>query len=195
LHRFCRRFGGETINFLISLNGANSTYPAHPEFYRRRFSPRSGFPALTRKYKMSLGEIYVILQNRFRSLMISRIQQSPPPGAQRIDLNGPTCLDLTRALHDLRDKIHRKAKQISNCNESIQEVEWRLADLTITIRQKDQDIHESNEKLRQAEDAIVEMMERQLELNIQREREITELTIAIAGLEQEISNRRPTLQG
>jgi chromosome segregation ATPase len=151
--------------------------------------------ALTRKNKMSLGEIYVILQNHFRSLTISRIQQSLSPGAQRIDLDDPTCLDLTRVLHDLRDKIHRREKQISNCNESIQEAERRLGDLTIAIRQKKQDIHKSNEKLRQTEDAIVEMIERQLELNIQREREITELTIAIAGLEQEISNRRPTLQG
>jgi hypothetical protein len=40
--RFCRRFGGEIINSLNSLNGANSTCPAHPESYRRRFSPRSG---------------------------------------------------------------------------------------------------------------------------------------------------------
>jgi hypothetical protein len=79
--------------------------------------------ALTRKHKMSPGEIYVILQNHFRSLTISRIQQSPPPGAQRIDLNDATCLDLTQVLHDLRDKIHRKEKQISNCNESIQEAE------------------------------------------------------------------------
>jgi hypothetical protein len=92
--------------------------------------------ALTRKHKMSLGEIYVILQNHFRSLTISRIQQSPPPGTQRVDLDDPTCLDLSRALHDLRDKIHRKEKQISNCDESIQEAERRLRDLTITIRQK-----------------------------------------------------------
>jgi hypothetical protein len=61
---------------------------------------------------------------------------------------------------------------------SIQKAERRFRDLTITIRQKDQNIHESNEP----EDAIVEIMERQLELNIQPEREITELTIAIAGL-------------
>jgi hypothetical protein len=33
-------------------------------------------------------------------------------------------------------------------------------------------------------------MERQLESNIQREREITELTIAIAGLEEEISKQK-----
>jgi hypothetical protein len=93
--------------------------------------------ALTRKHKMSLGEIYVILQNLFRSPAISRIQQSPPPGTQRIGLNDPTCPDLTQALLDLRDTIHRKEKQISNCNESIQEAERRLGDLTITIRQKD----------------------------------------------------------
>jgi hypothetical protein len=57
---------------------------------------------------MSLGEIYVILQNHFRSLTISRIQESPPPSAQRIDLDDPTCLNLTRALHDLREKSHKK---------------------------------------------------------------------------------------
>jgi peptidoglycan hydrolase CwlO-like protein len=39
-------------------------------------------------------------------------------------------------MHDLRDKIHRKEKQISNCHESIQEAKQRLGDLTITIRQK-----------------------------------------------------------
>jgi chromosome segregation ATPase len=146
--------------------------------------------ALTRKHKMSMGEIYVILQDHFGSMTISRIQQSPAPDTQRTDLDDPTCLDLTRALHDLRDKIRRKEKQISNCNESIQEAERRLGDFTITISQKDQDIHESNEKIRQAEDAIVKMMERQLELNIQRERDVTELTIAIAGLEQEISKQK-----
>jgi hypothetical protein len=63
----------------------------------------------------------------------------------------------------------------------------------LTIRQKDQDIHESNGKLRQAEHAIVEMTERQLELNIQREREINELTIVIAGLEQEISKQKANI--
>jgi hypothetical protein len=146
------------------------------------FLPRAASSALTCKHKMSMEEIYVILQNHFRSLAISRIQQSPPPSVQRIDLDDPTCLDLTRALHDLRHKIHRKETQIFNCSESIQETERRPRDLTITIRQNDQDICESNEKLRQAEDAIVEMMERQLERNIQREREITELTIAIAGV-------------
>jgi hypothetical protein len=83
-----------------------------------------------------------------------------------------------------------RKKQFSNCNKSIQEAERRFGDLTTTIRQKDQDIHESNEKFRQAEDSIVEMMERQLELNIQREREITEPTIVIAGLEQEISKQK-----
>jgi hypothetical protein len=41
--RFCGCFGGETINSLNSLNGANSTCPAHPESYRHRVSPRSGF--------------------------------------------------------------------------------------------------------------------------------------------------------
>jgi predicted RNase H-like nuclease (RuvC/YqgF family) len=55
---------------------------------------------------------------------------------------------------------------------------------------QNQDIDESNKKLRQAEDAIVEMMERYLELKIQRECEITELTIAIAGLKQEISKQK-----
>jgi predicted RNase H-like nuclease (RuvC/YqgF family) len=39
------------------------------------------------------------------------------------------------------------------------------------------------------------MMERQLELNIRREREITELTIAIAGLEQEISKQKADIAG
>jgi hypothetical protein len=38
--------------------------------------------ALTREHKMILGEIYVILENHFRSLAISRIQESTPPGAK-----------------------------------------------------------------------------------------------------------------
>jgi predicted RNase H-like nuclease (RuvC/YqgF family) len=34
------------------------------------------------------------------------------------------------------------------------------------------------------------MMEQQLELNVRREREISELTIAIEGLEQEIAEQK-----
>jgi hypothetical protein len=43
------------------------------------FLLRAASSALKRKHKMSLGEIYVILQNHFRSLIISKIQQSPRP--------------------------------------------------------------------------------------------------------------------
>jgi hypothetical protein len=55
---------------------------------------------------------------------------------------------------------------------------------------ENQDIRESHEKLSQAEHAIVEMMEQQLELNVRRERDINKLTIAIDGLEQEIAKQK-----
>jgi predicted RNase H-like nuclease (RuvC/YqgF family) len=153
-----------------------------------------------RKYKMGLGEIYVILQNHFQSLTISRIQQSLLAGAQVISLDDPTCVDLSRALHDLRDELHRKEKQISNCNEVIQGAEWKLGNSETQRTHhhnslKDQDICKSDERVRQAEDVIVEMMERQLELNIRREREISELTVVIEDLEQEISKQKANIAG
>jgi hypothetical protein len=40
--------------------------------------------------------------------MTSRIQQSPLAGAQAISLDYPTCVDLSRTQHDLRDEIHRR---------------------------------------------------------------------------------------
>jgi predicted RNase H-like nuclease (RuvC/YqgF family) len=101
-----------------------------------------------------------------------------------------TSVDLTRALHDLWDEIRAKDKQICNYQQIIQEAEQSVGELTLIIREKDQGIRESHEKLSQAEHAIVEMMEQELELNVQREREISELTIAIEGLEQEIAKQK-----
>jgi predicted RNase H-like nuclease (RuvC/YqgF family) len=92
-------------------------------------------------------------------------------------------VDLTRVLHDLRDEIRAKDKQICNHQQIIHEAERSVGELTLIIREKDQDIHKSHEKLSQAEHAIVEMMEQQLELNVRREREISELTIVIEELE------------
>jgi hypothetical protein len=63
---------------------------------------------LTSKYKITMREIYAILQNLFRSVTISRTQQSPVAGAHGIGVNDLTSVDLTRALHDLREEIRAK---------------------------------------------------------------------------------------
>jgi predicted RNase H-like nuclease (RuvC/YqgF family) len=97
-------------------------------------------------------------------------------------------------VHDLRDEIRAKGKQICNYQQIIHEAERSVGELILIIREKDQDIRGSHEKLSQAEHAIVEMMEQQLELNVRREREISELTIAIDGLEQEITKEKPISQ-
>jgi hypothetical protein len=145
---------------------------------------------LTSKHKITMREIYAILQNLFRFVTISRTQQSPLAGAHGIGVNDLTSVDSTRALHDLRDEIHAKDKQICNYQQIIQEAERSVGELTLIIREKGQDIRESHEPLSQADHAIVEMMEQQLELNCWREREIIELTIAIKGLEQEIAKQK-----
>jgi hypothetical protein len=76
---------------------------------------------LTSKHKIAMRKIYASLQNHFRSVTISRTQQSPLAGAHGI---------------------------------------------------------------------CVGMMEYQLELNVRREREINELTVAIEALEQEIVKQK-----
>jgi hypothetical protein len=53
-----------------------------------------------------------------------------------------------------------------------------------------QGILESHERLSQAEHAIIEMMEEQLELNIRLERETSELAIVTERLEQEITKQK-----
>jgi hypothetical protein len=145
---------------------------------------------LTSKPKIIMPEIYAILQNHFRCVTIPRTQQSPLAGAHGIGVDDLTSVDLTRAPHDLRDKIRAKDKRIFNYQETIHEAERSVGELTLIIREKDQDIRESHEKLSQAEQAIVEMMEQQLELNVRRESEISELMIAIEGLKQEIAKRK-----
>jgi predicted RNase H-like nuclease (RuvC/YqgF family) len=72
----------------------------------------------------------------------------------------------------------------------IHEAERSVGGLTLVIREKDQDIRKSHGKLSQAEHAIVAMMKQQLELNARQEREISELTVAIEGLEQEIAKQK-----
>jgi chromosome segregation ATPase len=137
-----------------------------------------------------MREIYAILQNHFRSVTISRTQQSPLDGAHGIGVDDLTSVDLTRTRHDLRDEIRAKNKQICNYQQIIHEAERSVGELTLIIREKDYDIRESHEKLSQAEHAIVEMMVQRLELNVRREREISELTIAIEGLEQETAKQK-----
>jgi hypothetical protein len=137
-----------------------------------------------------MREIYAILQNHFRSVTIPRTQQSPLAGAHAIGVDDLTSVDLAQVLHDLRDEIRAKDKQTCNYQQFIHEAERSVGELTLIIREKDQDIRGSHEKLSQAEHAILEMMEQQLELNVRREREISEFTIAIEGLEQEIAKQK-----
>jgi hypothetical protein len=137
-----------------------------------------------------MREIYAILQNHFRPVTISRTQQSPLAGAHGIGVDDLISVDLTRALHDLWDEIRAKDKQICNYQQTIHEPERSVGELTLIIPEKYQDIRESHKKLSQAEHAIVEMMQYQLELNVWREREISELTTAIEGLEQEIAKQK-----
>jgi chromosome segregation ATPase len=145
---------------------------------------------LTSKHKITMQKIYAILQNHFRSVTISRTQQSPLAGAYGIGIDDLASVNLTRVLHDLRDEIRAKDKQICSYQHIIHEVERSVREFTFIIREKSQDIRESDEKLSQAEHTIVEMMEQQLELNVRREREISELTIAIEGLEQETPKQK-----
>jgi hypothetical protein len=114
---------------------------------------------LASKHKITMREIRAILQNHFRSVTISRTQQSPLADAHGIGANDLTSVDLTRALHDLRDDIRAKDKHVCNYQQIIHEAERRVGELTLIIREKDQDIRESHEKLSRAEHAIVEMME------------------------------------
>jgi hypothetical protein len=136
-----------------------------------------------------MREIYAILQNHFRSATISRTQQSPLAGSHGIGVDDLTSVEVTRALHDLRYEIRAKDKQICNYQQITHEAERIVGELTLIIREKDQYIRKSHEKLSQTGHAIIEMIEQQLELNVRRECEISELTIAIEGLEQEITKQ------
>jgi hypothetical protein len=178
--QLCPRFGAKIVKSLRSPNGDNSACPIHPAEYRCRFSP------WTSKHKITMREVYAILQNHFRSVTISRTQQSPLASAHGIGVDDLTSVNFIRAVHDLLDEIHAKDKQICNYQQIIHGAERSIGKLALIIREKDEDIRESHEKLSQAEHAIVEMMEQQLELNVPREREISELPITIEGLEQEI---------
>jgi hypothetical protein len=62
-------------------------------------------------------------------------------------------------VHDLRGEIRAKGKQIYNYQQIIHEAERSVGELNFIIREKDQDIRESHEKLSQTERAIVEIME------------------------------------
>jgi hypothetical protein len=78
-------------------------------FLLRAFSSK-----LTSKHKITMREIYAILQNHFRSVVISRTQQSPLAGAHGIGVGNLISVDLIRVLHDFRDEIRAKDKQICN---------------------------------------------------------------------------------
>jgi hypothetical protein len=112
---------------------------------------------LTSRHKIARREICAILQNLFRFVTISRTQQSPLAGAHGIGVDNLTSVDLTRARHHLRDEIRAKDEQICKYQQIIHETERSVGELTLLIREKDQDIRESHEKLSQAEHAIVEI--------------------------------------
>jgi hypothetical protein len=65
---------------------------------------------LTSKHKITMREIYAILQNHFRFVTISRTQQSALAGAHRIGVDDRISFDLPRSLHALRDEIRAKDK-------------------------------------------------------------------------------------
>jgi hypothetical protein len=60
-----------------------------------------------------MREIYAILHHHFRSVTISRIQQSPLAGAHGIGVDDLISVDLTRALHDLRDEIRQRTNKFA----------------------------------------------------------------------------------
>jgi hypothetical protein len=97
-----------------------------------------------------MRDIYAILQNHFRFVTISRTQQSPLAGAHRIDVDDLISADLTRALHDLREEIRSKDKQICNYQQITHEAEQSVGEVTLIIREKDKDTRENHEKLSQA---------------------------------------------
>jgi hypothetical protein len=156
--QLCPRFGAKIIKSLRSPNGDNSACPIQQNIVAG-FLLGASSSTLTSKHKITMREIYAILQNHFRSGTISRTQQSPLPGVHGIGVDDLTSIDLTRAVHDLRDEIRTKGKQICNCQQIIHEAERSVRELTLIIREKDQDIRESHERLSQTECAIVEMME------------------------------------
>jgi hypothetical protein len=91
---------------------------------------------LTRKHEITMREIYAIIQNYFRSVTISRTQQSPLPSAHGIGVDDLTSVNLTRALYDLRDEIRAKDKQICNYQHIIHEAERSAGEITLIIREK-----------------------------------------------------------
>jgi chromosome segregation ATPase len=163
---------------------------SHPAEYHRRLSPRIVFFNADKQTQDHHARDLRGLQNHFRSVTTSRTQKSPLAGAHGIGVDDLTSIDLTPVVHDLREAICAKDKQIYNYRQTIHEAERSVGELTLIIREKNQDIRESHEKLSQAEHVIVEMMKQQLELNVRRECEISELTIAIDGLEQEITKQK-----
>jgi hypothetical protein len=102
---------------------------------------------LTNKHKITMREIYAILQNHFRSEIISRTQQFPLAGAHGIGVDDLTSADLIRSLHDLRDEIRVKDKHICSYQQLIHEAKRSVGQLILIIREKDQDIRESHGKL------------------------------------------------
>jgi hypothetical protein len=105
--QFCQRFGAKIIKSLRLPNGDNSACPIQQsivaDFLLGAFSS-----TLTSKHKITMREIYAILQNHFRSLIISQIQQSPLANAHRIGVDDLTSVNLSRAVHDLRTKFTQK---------------------------------------------------------------------------------------
>jgi hypothetical protein len=93
---------------------------------------------LTSKNKITMREIYAILQNLFRSVTVSRTQQSPLFGAHGIGVDDLSSVDLTRALHDLRDGIINEMNEILNEQNSqcLNNVDNQMSNQTIRVIQR-----------------------------------------------------------
>jgi hypothetical protein len=101
--QFCPRIGAKIIKSLRSPSGDNSTCPIHPAEYRRRFSPRSVFFNADMQAQDHHARYLRDSPKLVRSAVILRTKQSALAGAHGIGVDDLTSIDLTRAVHDLRD--------------------------------------------------------------------------------------------
>jgi hypothetical protein len=129
---------------------------------------------------MTLGEIYLILQNRFPSLTASRIRNWSLSDPHSPDLGEATCIDLPCDLHDHQCLLAEHVKEASR----------KLSEMQGKLQQKKQVINEYRLCVRKGEQEIVELNESQLKLNTLRVGQISETTSWIIKLEQETSNQK-----
>jgi hypothetical protein len=175
---------------LRSPNGDNSTCPVHPAEYCCRFSPRSVF---FNADKQAQDHHARDLRDSPKSFSIPNYFMNPTISPRRHPRDWCRWSDFCRfnsgsAWSSGRNSRERQTNLQLPADHSRSGTDRRRTHSHNS--RKKQDIRERHEKLSQAEHAIVEMMEQQLELNCRWEREISELTIAIEGLEQEIAKQK-----